>query len=284
MTKRTVNRIIKAPDVMMGPTQLKQPLPYGDIDQIDPFLLLHHVGPKHQVPGDRSALDIGGHPHRGFETVTFIFNGEVHHRDSRGNDQRISKGGVQWMTAAMGIVHSEGASKEFVEKGGDIEIIQLWINLPSHLKMNQPRYQGFQKEGIPFEEKGQMRVNVIAGKYDNIDGPVDSLTKVTAYTIEHGNEGKIVLDIPRAQNAVLYQLNGLSKVNGIDTGDHKMLKFENDGDQVEIEAVHKGILLFVAGEPINEEVVTHGPFVMNTQTEILQAMRDYQMGKMGVLI
>jgi len=284
MAKRSIDRVVKAPDVMMGPTQLKQPLPYSNIDQIDPFLLLHHVGPKHQIPGDRSVLDIGGHPHRGFETVTFVFNGEVHHKDSRGNDQRISKGGVQWMTAARGIVHSEGASKEFVEQGGEIEIIQLWINLPSKLKMNQPRYQGFQKDEIAYIEKNEIRINVISGKYGNTKGPIDSLTGITAYTIEHRGQGNVEINLPENQNAVLYQLQGLSSVNGIDTGDHKMIKFKNDGEVIEIEAIEAGTILYVAGNPINEEVVSHGPFVMNNQTEILQAMRDYQMGKMGVLI
>ena len=282
--KRSVKRVILAPDVMMGDVKLKQPLPVGEFDQIDPFLLLHHVGPKHQIPGERSVMDIGGHPHRGFETVTFIFDGEIHHKDSRGYDQRISGGGVQWMTAARGIVHSEGASKEFVEKGGNLEIIQLWINLPSSLKMNQPKYQGFQEEEIPRIIENGIRVNVISGSFHDNTGPVDSLTGVTAYTISHNDSGSLEIPVPKDQNLLVYQLDGYVKINGINTGRNRMLAFENDGDHILLEAVEPGKLLLVAGKPINEKVVSHGPFVMNSQTEILEAMRDYQMGKMGILI
>ncbi len=282
--KRSVKRVILASDVMMGNVHLKQPLPIGEFNQIDPFLLLHHIGPKYQVAGERSVMTIDGHPHRGFETVTFIFDGEIHHKDSRENDQRISGGGVQWMTAAKGIVHSEGVSQEFLNRGGDLQIIQLWINLPSELKMNQPKYQGFQKDEIPEIIEDGIYINVISGNYINTTGPINSLTGITAYTIYHESKGTLELPIPQDQNLIIYQLNGYSKVNGINTGPNRMLAFENDGDHIVIQAEETGTILLVAGSPIGEKVVSHGPFVMNSQTEILQAMRDYQMGKMGILI
>lgn len=284
MEKRKVSRVIKAPNVRMGSMQLKQPLPYGSIDQVDPFLLLHHLGPFHQESGVKSVMELGAHPHRGFEPVTFVFEGELHHRDSRGNDSKISAGGVQWMTAGMGIVHSEDASQEFVNKGGDLEVIQLWVNLPSHLKMSQPNYQGFQADQIPSIVKDGTKINVISGSFEGATGPISSLTGVTAYTIKHTANSSILFKIASEENALIYQLNGLSSINGVETGDNKMLTFQSSGDIIQIDGLSDGTLLIVAGSPIQEEVVQHGPFVMNNQTEILKAMRDYQMGKMGVLI
>ncbi len=286
MKKRSIKKVVLSPDVQMGPITLKQPLPIGNIQQIDPFLLLHHIGPKTQTPGGKKAMDIGAHPHRGFEPVTFIFKGEIHHRDSRGNNSIIKAGGVQWMTAGMGIVHSEGIPQSFIEKGGSLEIIQLWVNLPSKFKMVQPKYQGFQQAEIPafIDQNGKVRVNVIAGNYGEWEGPVDSLTGITALTIELKAGGKAHLQEKMERNALLYQLNGLATVNGVATGNNKMVLFNQDGESIEIEAQTDGVLLYVAGDPIQEKVAQYGPFVMNDQTEILQAMRDYQIGKMGMLI
>jgi hypothetical protein len=231
-------------------------------------------------------LDIGGHPHRGFEPVTFIFKGEVHHRDSRGNDSVIKSGGVQWMTAGMGIVHSEGAPKSFIEKGGQLELIQLWVNLPSKLKMIQPRYQGRQREEIPafVDPEGKVRLNVIAGKYQGLEGAVDSLTGITAFTIELKAGGRVHLTESADRSVMLYQLNGVASVNGMNTGDTQMVIFNQDGEDIEIEAQTDGVILYLAGNPIGEKVAQYGPFVMNNQSELMEAMRDYQMGKMGVLI
>ncbi|MEO1258926.1 MAG: pirin family protein [Bacteroidota bacterium] len=279
-------RIVKAQDVQMGPVTLKQPLPIGVIEQIDPFLLLHHVGPEHQEPHQRNIMDIGGHPHRGFEPVSFIFKGAVHHRDSRDNDSVIHAGGVQWMTAGRGIIHSESAAKSFVEKGGELELIQLWVNLPADQKMVQPHYQGFQKEQIPVfeDQEGKVRVNVVAGQFNGLTGPVDSLTGARALTLELKAGGKVHLEESAERNAILYQLHGLARANDIGMGDAKMAIFRQDGDRIEIEAKTDSTLLYVSGQPIGEEVTQYGPFVMNTQTEVLEAMRDFQMGKMGVLI
>lgn len=286
MKKRSIKNIVTSQDVQMGPMTLKQPLPMGNIDQVDPFLLLHHVGPKTQEPNGKNMLDIGGHPHRGFEPVTFIFRGEVHHRDSRGNDSVIKAGGVQWMTAGMGIVHSEGAPKSFIEKGGELELIQLWVNLPSKLKMIQPKYQGFQREDIPvfMDQEGKVRLNVISGEYQGLKGAVDSLTDITAFTIELKAGGQVNLKEDASRSVMIYQLSGVASINGANTGDTKMVILNQDGEGIEIEAETDGVLLYLAGNPIGEEVAQYGPFVMNNQTELMEAMRDYQMGKMGVLI
>ena len=231
MQKRSVNRIILAQDIMMGPIALKQPLPTTSMDQIDPFLLLHHAGPLKQEPFERNVMDVGPHPHRGFEPVTFIFKGGIHHKDSRGNDSIIYAGGVQWMTAGMGIIHSESLPKSILEEGGDIEIIQLWINLPKSQKMVQPKYQGFQRDEIPafIDQDGKVRVNVIAGNFQDLKGPIESRTGITAHTLELKTGGKVRLNTTEDQHILLYQLNGSALVNGIEAGPNKMVTFKQDG-------------------------------------------------------
>lgn len=286
MQKRKIKSIIPAQDVQMGPMTLKQPLPMQQIQQVDPFLLIHHAGPIIQEPFSPKNMDVGPHPHRGFEPVTFIFKGEIHHRDSRGNDSIIRSGGVQWMTAGMGIVHSESTSKSFFESGGEIEIIQLWINLPSRLKMVQPRYQGAQQEDIPVQkyQEGNAQINVVSGSYQDLKGPIDSLTGITAYTLELKAGSTLDLPSDPAQNVILYQLNGTSKVNDYPAYKTELVIFEQEGEHIHIEAEEDCALLFLSGFPIGEKVEQYGPFVMNNQTQIMEAMRDYQMGKMGILI
>ena len=185
MKYKKIKNVIKSQEVMMGPIKLQQPLPNADLEQIDPFILIHHAGPKMQLPGGKSVMEVGAHPHRGFEPVSFIFKGSIEHKDSRGNHSIIDAGGVQWMTAGMGILHSEGPPKTFIEKGGEYEMIQLWINLPKHLKMVQPNYQGFQKEDIPtfVDQDGKVKLNIVSGTFQGLKGPIDSLTKITAYTL-----------------------------------------------------------------------------------------------------
>jgi hypothetical protein len=284
MEFRKIARIIKAQDVKMGDITLKQPLPTSSLEQIDPFLLIHHIGPLYQEPQGRNVMPIGPHPHRGFEPVTFVFKGAVHHKDSRDNDSIIKSGGVQWMTAGMGIVHSETLSRELLENGGDIELIQIWINLPKEKKMIQPRYQGFQKETIPSIENDGATVNVISGEYKNNKGPIASITGITAYTIEMTASSELIFKVKKDENQFLYQLNGMAKVNEIENGPHKLIYFGEEGSTLKIECSENATFLFLSGKPINEKVAQWGPYVMNSQTEIMEAMRDYQMGKMGILI
>lgn len=280
--EKTVKQIIDSQDVMMGNTRIGQPIPSSKVDQIDPFLLLHHGGPKVVQPG-RSPLDVGPHPHRGFEPVTFVFKGYVGHKDSQGNDQVVGPGGVQWMTAGRGIVHSEIAPAAYYENGGEFELIQLWINLPSSLKMSAPKYQPASREQIPHIDENGTRANIIAGSYHNTPGPIDSLTGIQALTLEMQAEGRFSVDIDPQRSVLLYQLHGRTDVNGKRVNEKQVVDFEKDGDTVNILCHEEAVILLLSGEPINEPVVSHGPFVMNTTTEVMEAMRDYSMGKMGVL-
>jgi redox-sensitive bicupin YhaK (pirin superfamily) len=268
----------------MGDIGMKQPLPTSSLQQIDPFLLLHHAGPMMQEAGGRNVMPIGPHPHRGFEPVTFVFKGAVHHKDSRGNDSIIRSGGVQWMTAGMGIVHSETLAKELLENGGELELIQLWINLPTAKKMIQPKYQGFQKEEIPTVVEDGSSINIISGSYKGKNGPINSETAITALTINMIKGSTISFDVDPNENQFLYQLSGMAKVNDIENGSHKLVYFGEEGDFIKIECSEDATFLFMSGKPLNEKVTQWGPYVMNTQTEIMEAMRDYQMGKMGILI
>ena len=281
MKKRTVKGVVFSEDVNMGPITLKQPLPLGNLQQVDPFLLLHHVGPKTQAPGGKNIMGIGAHPHRGFEPVTFIFSGDIHHKDSQGNDSIIRGGGVQWMTAGSGIVHSESASENFVQKGGELELIQLWVNLPANKKMHVPQYQGFQRDDIPAYEDGTARLNVIAGVFRGLEGPVQSLTGVTAYTIEMKAGDTIEFNDPTDRNAILYQLKGSAEVNGSNSAQYAMTIFGNEGESIEVSADSDSLFLFVSGAPVHEELAQYGPFVMNSQSELMQAVKDYQAGLMG---
>lgn len=287
MKNRTVSRLLYAHMVDMGGLPVRQPLPSQQVDQIDPFLLLHHAdvkAPKHVDPDDAG---VGPHPHRGFSPVTFIFKGGVHHRDSRGNDSTIYAGGAQWMNAGMGIIHSERPPHDIHEKGGRQEIIQLWINTPAKHKMDQPVYIPVGADDAPkfVSEDGKVSGKVFSGEILGVKGPVTSQAAVNAATLEFKKSGRISIPLPANHNALVYLLDGKLTVNGFGLVEGlNIVHFKNDGEGISMEAAEDTRVLLLSGEPLNEEVVSHGPFVMNTQTQIMEAMRDYQMGKMGVLI
>ena len=270
---------------MMGSFRVRQPLPHQRINNIDPFILLHHAGPTHYEAGGRPQDEgVPPHPHRGFEPVTFVYKGGVHHRDSRGNDSVVDEGGVQWMTAGMGIVHSERPPKELVQNGGDQEIIQLWINLPAEHKMVQPRYQGLTREDIPtVESDNGAIIQVVAGSLNGVEGPIETWTSVTVLNGTFAAGSSIDIELPDEEGGLIYVLNGSITVNGTRVTGHNMIELGTTGS-VSIEASEDSRALILTGAPIGEPVVTSGPFVMNTHTEILEATRDAQMGKMGVLI
>ncbi|MTI30581.1 pirin family protein [Xanthovirga aplysinae] len=280
--RKTIKQIITSQDVMMGKARIGQPLPSKQVETIDPFILLHHAGPKN-YPAGNEIFDVAPHPHRGFEPITFIFKGEVEHKDSLGNHKVVGQRGVQWITAGRGIIHSEGAPKTFQEKGGDFELIQLWANLPKNLKMTPPNYQAFTGEEIPFIKENNYRVNVISGNYKNVKGPIKSLTEITALTIELDKNGKVFFDFPSDKNTLLYQLHGNTTINEKQIGNKQLVEFEGEGNEIEVKAQEKSLILLLAGKPNQEPISQYGPFVMNTQTEVLEAMRDYQNGKMGFL-
>lgn len=285
MKLKTVQQVTTAMPVQMGNDHIYQPFPSHALRQVDPFILLHHWGP-YNFPPDNDALSLGAHPHRGFEPVTFIFEGEVHHRDSMGNDSIIKKGGVQWMTAGSGVLHSEMGTEHFHKHGGKFEIIQVWMNLPKNLKMTTPSYQGFQSDSIPFvmQDNEKVKVNVFSGRIGNAEGPIKSITDNDAYTIYMKEGGKTFLEIDEKKNAMLYLLDGSIIVNGkkVENG-RNAITFTKEGTGIEIEATSESKMLLLAGEPLREPVAQYGPFVMNTQEELQEAFDDFYKGKMGVL-
>lgn len=287
MKVRTVSQLLYAHKVDMGGFPVRQPFPAQRVEQIDPFLLLHHadvITPSHVAPDHAG---IGPHPHRGFSPVTFIFKGGVHHRDSRGNDSVIYAGGAQWMNAGMGIIHSERPPHDIHEIGGRQEIIQLWINTPAAHKMDQPAYYPLSAEEAPqlTNEDGKVLLRIFSGDLLGLKGPIPSHTDVNAATLEFKKGGKISVPVPLSHSAVVYLLDGKLTIDGFGLveGLHAVL-FNKDGEGIAMEALENTRVLLLSGEPLKEEVVSYGPFVMNTQTQIMEAMRDYQMGKMGVLI
>ncbi len=285
MKTRTIKNILYAQMIDMGGMPVRQPFPSAKAERIDPFLLLHHADIKVPKHVDTKHAGVGAHPHRGFSPVTFIFKGGVHHKDSRGNDNIIYAGGTQWMNAGMGIIHSERPPHDILERGSEQEIIQLWVNMPAKNKMDQPAYYPLTKEETPTINKENISISVVAGELDGENGKIPTLLPVNAFTAEFKKGGKYSFPVPSSHNAFVYLLKGKLNVNGTaDIDKHFLFSFNQDGEGFEIEALDDSTFLIATGEPLNEPVSSHGPFVMNTQTEIMEAFRDYQIGKMGVLI
>lgn len=281
---RTIDKIVKAEKVMMGNFEIMQPLPVQGVKQVDPFLLIHHAGPVFHKPG-AGGLNVEAHPHTGFEPVTFVFNGEVEHRDSLGNNSIIRSGGVQWINAGKGIVHSEKASRKFIDTGGEFEIIQLWINLPRKYKKTEPSYVGLEAGDIPTyrSEDLKFQLNVISGVFKDITGPVKSLSGITAYTGYMEAHGMLNLSFEVNENVLIYLLAGEIRINGRQINGKHMVIFKNDGNEIMVESSASSKLLILAGIPIKEPVYHYGPFVLNSKDEVIEALNDYESGKMGHL-
>lgn len=282
---RTVKRKFKAQKVNMGGIILDQALPVGGIDQIDPFLLIHHWKDTMKGNQKQQEVGVGPHPHRGFAPVTFIFDGNLQHRDSEGNDSTVNKGGTQWMNSGKGIIHSERPTKELAKSGGEFEIIQFWVNAPSSKKMEEPNYQPLTYDETPkvYSKDKKIEVGVVAGSLNEVHGKIDTYSPLLALRVNLEAGGEISLKIPKTYNAFWYQLDGESEVSGQKAGVKDLVWFNNDGDTVEVKSTVSGKAILLAGEPINEPLATYGPFVMNTEAEIMQALQDYQSGKMGHL-
>lgn len=273
--------------VDMGGIPVRQPIPTNTIQQIDPFLLLHHGKFEVQAGTSVRTAGVGPHPHRGFSPVTFVFSGGVHHRDSRGNSGEVNEWGVQWMNAGMGIIHSERPSKELAEKGGNQEIIQLWINTPAKHKMDQPYYLAMQKEDMARfnPDDGEGYLQLVSGEMNGHSGAVRPPLPLLSVMGELKAGATHLFSVPEERHTLLYLLNGQLSVKGFGLVDeHHLIEFEPSGTEIALEATKDTRFLLLSAPPIRESLATHGPFVMNNQTQILEAMRDYQMGKMGVLI
>ena len=284
---KSIQHTIASPFVNMGPIRLRQPLPSEEIENVDPFILLHHYGP-YAISEFNNPFDLGPHPHRGFEPITLLFQGEQFHRDSLGNEMVVKAGDVQWTTAGHGIVHAEAPTKEFVKKGGTLEGIQLWLNLPAKDKLMPPNYQHLEAAQIPkiFSEDQKVQLNVIAGNQKDQTGLIKTQTTVNVFTAEAQENGMLDVDIPQNHQSLIYVLEGTVLVNDtkvLKKGENQMIVFNQDGNSIHFKAKTTSTILILSGEPILEKVTQYGPYVMNTQTEILEAMRDYQQGKMGHL-
>jgi len=258
----------------------RRPLPGPHLPQVDPFLFLNHHGPQTYRPGN-TGLPFGPHPHRGFETVSFILSGAMAHLDSGGHESVMQAGGVQWMTAGSGLIHAEVSPASFKRDGGPLEILQLWVNLPGRLKMTKPAYTGLQREDIPAVAVEGGVVNVIAGTFDGQAGPVESLTGVAMMTVELAAGGRVTLPAPRGRSVFFYVIEGRPEVSGTVVEPWHLVTFDEDGDTIEVAAAGPVRLVFGHADPIDEPVVAHGPFVMTTREEIGEAIRDYQAGLFG---
>jgi redox-sensitive bicupin YhaK (pirin superfamily) len=281
MTRRTPIRQHPALRDDIGDLVTRRPLPGPGIELLDPFLFLNHHGPQTYPPRNRG-LPFGPHPHRGFETVTFILEGELAHHDTGGGESIIREGGVQWMTAGRGLVHAELSPESFKTAGGPLEILQLWVNLPARLKMTEPKYVGLQRDGIPTYDAdgGKVKVELVSGEWAGHAGPFEPLTDMTLAVLRFEAGGRIVMPAPRGKAVFLYVVNGDVEVAGQTAKAHHLIEL-SDGDEVELAARGPAVVLFGHATPFREPVVSHGPFVMNTREEIIQAIRDYQAGKMG---
>lgn len=279
---RTVEKIYKAKYGLMGDLITYQVLPNAKMPQIDPFLFLNHHGPQKYGPNN-NGLPFGPHPHRGMETVTFIIDGDIMHKDSAGHESVIEKGGVQWMTAGRGLIHAEVSSSAFKEKGGDLEILQLWLNLPAKYKMVKPEYIGLHENEIPvaISADGKTRCQAISGEWFGIQGAISPLSDVALGTLYMQAGAKLSFQIPAVKNIFYYMVKGKTNLVNAIAQTFEIVEFANDSDDFEIEALEDSIVIFGYASPFNEPVVARGPFVMNTEKEIMQAYHDYQAGKFG---
>lgn len=286
---KVVDRIKKAPPIhwVGDGFPVRSMFSYdASAEALSPFLLLDYAAPVEIPPSDDEPRGVGEHPHRGFETVTIVYQGEVEHRDSAGHHGKIGPGDVQWMTAASGIVHEEKHGREFTRKGGVIEMAQLWVNLPAKLKMSPPQYQEILNRQIPAVQlpDGAGTVRVIAGEFQGAKGSARTFTPINLWDIRLKAGHTTELHLPDGHTAILLILRGDVKLNGSERArEAELVEFDRRGDTISIEATKDATVLVMSGEPIEEPVVGSGPFVMNTQAEIHEAIRDYQTGKMGNL-
>ncbi|WEK20944.1 MAG: pirin family protein [Candidatus Pedobacter colombiensis] len=253
-------------------------------ERISPFLLLdfnpeYDFGPSNHVRG------VGVHPHKGFETVTIAYKGSVAHHDSTGSHGIINAGDVQWMTAGSGILHKEYHEEAFSKKGGPFEMVQLWVNLPKKDKSVKPHYQELTAAGMGKVELPENAgvVNVIAGNFNGVAGPAKTYSPVNLFDIKLNAGAEINTSIPTRHNTALLVVNGSVEVNGEMASEHSFVLFTNEGQEIQIKANQNSVILLLSGEPIREPIVSYGPFVMNTEAEIHQAIDDFNMGKFGAL-
>lgn len=255
---------------------------YAGGNQFDPFLLLDYAGPHKFGPAE-AHRGVEEHPHRGFETVTIVYQGELEHRDSSGSHGFIGPGDVQWMTAASGVVHEEFHSERFTKEGGTLEMVQLWVNLPASVKMSPPRYQELTSAKIPTVELPGWSLRVIAGNYGGTSGPAQTFSPINAWDIQVKEAVNFELDLPDGHTSLVIVQSGEVHINQTPVKAVEVAVLDRSGTKIKVQSNSPARLLVLTGEPIGEPVVGHGPFVMNTRDEIQQAIVDFRSGKMGQL-
>ncbi|UFH55209.1 pirin family protein [Spirosoma sp. KNUC1025] len=283
-TQRTISAIRNATpnNVGDGFVGLNAFHPQGS-QPFSPFLLLDHHGPMEVKPSERPR-GVDEHPHRGFETVTIVYEGALEHRDSAGNYGKLFAGDVQWMTAASGIIHEEKHEREFSRRGGQLDFVQLWVNLPAKDKMSPPKYQDIAATRIPtitLPNGGKLRV--IAGKLADQTGPAQTFSPLIVADLTLAADQSETITIPPTYTAMVYVLSGSATLNGESLVRGQIALINTDGESVQISTEQNAKLLILAGEPIREPLATYGPFVMNSREELIEAFNDFQSGKMGVL-
>jgi len=278
---RTVIQKHRAVNAPIADLVTYRAIPTQSVEYIDPFLFLNHHGPQVYRTNNRG-LPFGPHPHRGFETVTFILEGDILHKDSSGHESVIKAGGIQWMTAGSGLIHAEVSSSEFKKTGGPLEILQLWVNLPAKYKMTEPRYLGLQENEIPTVALAEgVTAHAVSGTWGSATGAVQPLADVALAWLDMAEGATATLPIAASRSIFFYVVRGSVRVNGTEAFARELVEFDYDGDELAVEALTDSVLLLGHAEPFGEPVVSGGPFVMNTEAEIQQAYADYQQGKFG---
>ncbi|HUP60917.1 MAG TPA: pirin family protein [Thermoanaerobaculia bacterium] len=282
MTTRSVTHVVHAMPQLEGEGMIvTRPFPTARLDHLDPFLLLDRMGPVTHGPGE--AKGAPDHPHRGFETVTYVLEGAIEHADSQGNHGRIGAGDVQWMTAGSGVIHSELPSEEIRREGGRMHGFQLWVNLPRRDKMMKPRYQELRAAGIPnaASADGKVNVTVIAGESLGAHATIDTRTPIIYLHVRLAAGARFTQSVPATYNAFAFLIGGEATFGDRVMRENDMVLFDRDGDEISLTSANGAELLLIGGVPLDEPVARYGPFVMNTPGEIRQAMLDYQSGRFG---
>jgi quercetin 2,3-dioxygenase len=281
MPLRTLRRIHDAVRDDIADLVTRRSMPTASIDHIDPFLFLNHHGPQ-TYPTPNRGLPFGPHPHRGFETVTFILDGDIAHRDTGGHESVIEAGGVQWMTAGRGLVHMETSSEAFKRRGGGMECLQLWVNLPASLKMTAPRYTGLQRQHIPEIRSDGTTIRAISGHWGEAKAAIEPLYDIAIAEVYFDAGARKTFTVAAGRNIFFYVARGNVEANGQAAHQFQLVEFGSEGEEITVTAHSAAMILLGHAAPFNEPIVAHGPFVMNTREEIVAAFEDYQRGTFGL--
>lgn len=281
MTTRTIAQVENAANASVGSFQIKDVLPTRNLKQVDPFLLIHHMQPFELKPGAETRLP--PHPHAGFEVVTYLLDGEFFHRDSKGHDQVAKAGDINWMTSGSGILHSEGPTENMIKNGGTVQLLQLWINLPSAQKQLPSTFRHYAADLFPVVETEKTWLKVLIGDYQGNASPVQTHTPMFLYHVKIRKGELVTIPVAEQHTAAVYIMQGSIKVLNKMPVAGELVNFNIDGNQLVFSATADAEVLVLGGEPIKEKVVSYGPFVMNSFQEIQEAIAAYEGGGMGVL-